>query len=93
MCKVRRGFLELTRVLRDLLNGNRGAAKILGTSMERDLPKRMQTLQTELVQFYNDLPENLIWSTNNFKFWVSEHKGGVSRCIMANKAELNPIES
>ncbi|GHJ88959.1 hypothetical protein NliqN6_5361 [Naganishia liquefaciens] len=61
----------------DLLNGNRGAAKILGAPMERDLPKRMQTLQTELVQFYNDLPENLIWSTTNFKFWVSEHKGGV----------------
>lgn len=37
----------------------------------------MQTLQTELVQFYNDLPENLVWSTTNFKFWVSEHKGGV----------------
>jgi hypothetical protein len=42
------------------------------------MPSRMQTLQTELVQFYNELPENLVWSTTNFKFWVSEHKGGVS---------------
>lgn len=38
----------------------------------------MQTLQTELVQFYNELPETLVWSTTNFKLWVSEHKGGVS---------------
>jgi hypothetical protein len=55
--------------------------------MERDLPKRMQTLQTELVQFYNDLPENLIWSTTNFKFWVSEHKGGVSQEMIRRSLE------
>lgn len=63
---------------RDLLNGNRGASRTLGGPLERDLPSRMQTLQTELVQFYNELPETLVWSTTNFKLWVSEHKGGVS---------------
>ncbi|KAJ9105963.1 hypothetical protein QFC19_003298 [Naganishia cerealis] len=70
----------------DLLNGNRGATRTLGSPLERDLASRMQTLQTELVQFYNDLPENLVWSTTNFKFWVSEHKGGVFLALhcMAN---------
>ncbi|KAJ9119052.1 hypothetical protein QFC22_003543 [Naganishia vaughanmartiniae] len=70
----------------DLLNGNRGATRTLGPPLERDLASRMQTLQTELVQFYNDLPENLVWSTTNFKFWVSEHKGGVFLALhcMAN---------
>jgi hypothetical protein len=69
---------EQTAISRDLLNGNRGAAKTLGGPLDRDMPSRMQALQTELVQFYNELPENLVWSTTNFKFWVSEHKGGVS---------------
>lgn len=49
----------------------------------------MQTLQTELVQFYNELPENLVWSTTNFKFWVSEHKGGVSAVEV--ESECTPL--
>lgn len=49
----------------------------------------MQALQTELVQFYNELPENLVWSTKNFKSWVSEHKGGVS--VMELKPEYSRL--
>jgi ABC-type transporter Mla subunit MlaD len=61
----------------DVLNGRRGKARTLITSVE-PLSEQLGQLQARLVQFVAGLPESLKWTASNFKHQQARGHG-VSR--------------
>jgi hypothetical protein len=51
----------------NVLNGRRGQLRTLVTGPSVANPEILKGLQTELVQFYAELPEAMKWSVDAFK--------------------------